>query len=177
MTPTNPATRPASPLRNRRLRHVGAIGLAVVAALTLTAPAFGAPPEFSTQVIPQSYSLECDGFDALVNLTITQREKLTVDQAGTPVLLTGKITIEGTLTNSVTGFTIQDPAHYTFRLELDTGRLAVNGLVLRRIAPGRGVVAHDAGLLIVEPDGTVVARGPKDFLNLGDQATVCDALG
>jgi len=100
------------------------------------------------------------------------------DQAGTPIRVQVHLDYEGVVTNPTTGRSVKDPGHATRFFDLTTGAHGPVGLYYSTVVPGVGVVFHDVGRLVRDPDNNVIFEaGPHDVLHGGDVALFCAALG
>jgi hypothetical protein len=143
-----------------------AIAVAFAGVLALGArPAAAAAP--SVQFFHDEFLLEpvatCDGFVILSSGSVDVRVTTSYDQAGNPVRLQIFHSFtDSLLTNSVTGFSVPDRGHDTATIDLVTGETSIVGLTFQTTIPGQGTVAKTVGLIIFEPDGNVVIRGPHE---------------
>ena len=176
------------PTRHRFSRcPVGALGLlAAVAAALLTLPmaASATAPTIETSHTegPGIFAGPCPNGVTLTAYNIEDVRITTFyDEEGNPVRVVTKVDDSGTVTNPVTGQTVENPAHETFFLDLVTGTESVAGLDFKATVPGVGVVFHDAGRVMVDAEGNVTFEaGPKDVFHTEGEhrirANFCKAL-
>jgi len=149
----------------------------IFAAVGLAQPASAAPP--TVQTVHEEFMdveiIDCGDFQILASATVDVRETIYFDKDGNEIRLMAHITYIGTLTNSVTGFSVSDPGHHTFFLDFVTGTERTTGLIYQITIPGQGSVVMDVGSITFEADGDVVIHGPHDVFVEGD-AALCAAL-
>ena len=68
---------------------------------------------------------------------------------------------------------IRDPGHFTDRFDLTDGTIRTAGLIFNIVVPGHGSVAQDVGLIIIEPDGDLVIKGPHEVFEQGIASLLC----
>src|SRR4051794_39879886 len=140
-----------SPTHHRlRRRPVRALGLLVAAAALLTLPmvASATPPTVET-FHTEGVGIFAGPCPNGVTLTAYNIEDVRIttfyDAQGNPVRVVTKVDDSGTVTNPVTGQTVENPAHYIDVIDLVSGTDYVAGLLYKATVPGVGVVFHDAG--------------------------------
>jgi hypothetical protein len=176
------------PTRRRlRCRSMGALGLlAAITAALLTLPMVAsatAPTiERSHTEGPGIFAGPCPNGVTLTAYNIEDVRMTTFyDAQGNPVRLVIKVDDSGTVTNPVTGQTVENPAHETFFIDLVTGTETQVGLDFKATVPGVGVVFHDAGTITFDAEGNVIFEaGPKDVFNTPGEHVIrqnfCKAL-
>lgn len=151
------------------LRPVVAL-LALFAVLALARSAAAAPPTF--EEVHEEFTLEptgilCDGFEILASATVDIRRTRFYDKAGNYDYARVHVTYVGSLTNSVTGYTVKDIAHQNNFHDIVEGTFRIAGILFQTAVPGQGTVAKDVGLIVFEPDGDVVVHGPHEVFDQG----------
>jgi hypothetical protein len=126
--------------------------LAAVAAVPVTAStAHGTPPVTTTFPFQEINALvaNCGAFQILANYEGTLTETVFFDQSGNPVRVSLHGKARGTLTNSVTGYTVQDaPTIAYFSFDLEHGTSTHVGVDYHITVPGEGVVVLQAGRIV-----------------------------
>jgi hypothetical protein len=109
--------------------------------------------------------LSCGSFQVLENATFTDTFTLFYDQAGNVTQAVFHIRIVGTLSNSLTGTSVPEEAHYnvtdTFATPGDFSTITATytGQVFTVTLPGSGLILHDVGTVVFAPDGTITFEG------------------
>jgi hypothetical protein len=108
------------------------VALSVAAALAVAGTAVAAGPVRSEAVFdfpdPELYT-ECDGYEVVLSDMRIERRSLTWYVGDTPVLERRHVEFSGTFTNSETSKTGTFSGHLTIEFELQTGGLALTGLL------------------------------------------------
>jgi hypothetical protein len=109
--------------------------------------------------------VSCDSFQVLESATFTDTFTLFYDQTGNVTKAVFHIRIVGTLSNSLTGTSVPEEAHYTqtttfatpgdFSTRTDT----YTGQVYTVTLPGGGLILHDVGKVVLASDGTITFEG------------------
>ena len=135
---------------------------------------FAATPTNFTFHNEGSFEIDCGSYT--LNYYYIQDGRVTdfTDNAGNPTQELAQIDGNRILTNEATGYSVQAPGHWTITADLQTGVVQEIGLVIHLNIPGKGIVALDAGKIIVDADGNFTfLAGPK----LVDRdAVLCAAL-
>jgi hypothetical protein len=159
-------------------RLIALVSLALALSLGLAVVASAADPTFtdeSAHVVQNPY-IKCGTFNVVGDFSITRRITTFYDNDGTAVRRVAHISIDGTLTNSVTGASLDYMREGTFTQNLFDGSTVTNGQRTRVTAPGSGIVLQDMGRIVREGSAIVFLAGPTDFLDYqsGDSSGVQD---
>lgn len=154
--------------------------LALLTVLGLAHSAAAAPPTVTFQEVHDEFTLEptgivCVGFEILASATVDIRRTRFYDEAGNYLRAIVHVTYVGSLTNSVTGYTVKDTAHQTNFHDIVEDTFRTAGILYQTTVPSLGTVAKDVGVIIFEPDGDVVVRGPHEVFEQGDEL-LCSVL-
>jgi hypothetical protein len=148
----------------------------VLLALASVRTAFAAQPLIEPFRFEGTYvAADCGSFLALAEFVEEGRVTTFFDQAGNPTRVQWIGQYEGTLTNSVTGTTLQDPAYFRYTEDLEEGTLTVNGLWYGIRVQGEGMAVLVAGRFVIGEQGLVFESGPHQLSNLS-AADICAAL-
>ena len=132
---------------------------------------FGTP---STGV-PYGY-VACNGASVIVNLQGEMRVNAFYNEMGQLELLKRHISYSGTLSSPVTGISVPHEGNATLTIDFLDNTTTITGLYHATVLPGQGVVFLDAGIVVVEADGTVsFVGGPHDYY-LEETDQLCAAL-
>lgn len=153
----------------------------VFAALAVgTAPASAVPParETASFEITDFPVGSCGAFNILGNAEVTLRTTTFFDGGGNPTLVEVYVERRGNFVNSITGSAVTDFGTFTIFLDFQRGTQAWIGVVFHVNVPGEGVVALDAGSIVVSLDadvgtyfamaetiGVVFEGGPHELFN------------
>jgi hypothetical protein len=148
------------------------VGLAFAGASSATAPTFS---DEHVHVVANPY-IVCSGFVAVGDFDVTRNIATFYDSDGNAVSRTAHISVEGTLTNSLTGVSLRLTRHGTFTQDLIDGSTFTLGQRTLVTAPGEGIVLQDMGRIVREGGAIVFEAGPSDFLDYqsGDATGVED---
>ncbi len=149
-------------MKRRLLPFIVALVLA-----TAAVPAFAAPPETTTEetIITnepltdfEGNTLDCADFGAaypfnmIENAVRTDRVTTYVDKQGNPIRTQVHVKYTGSLTNSVTGYSVSDtPDSFMLVFDHRDQTLTVVGLTWSINLPGEGHVVLNAGRLVFDP--------------------------
>ena len=157
-------------LRNRLL-----LLLPLVAATALLAPAGPAgatPPTTETFHEASAFDIDCGTFVLHEEFVQDVRETTFYDAEGNPVRLLIHVHFVGTIT-APDGQVIRDPGYWSADVDLTDETFRQRGLIFNIAVPGHGSVAQDVGVIIFEPDGDVVIKGPHEVFEQGLEALIC----
>ena len=157
-------------LRNRLL-----LLLPLVGAIALGAPAgpAGATPPTTERFHEEfAFDIDCGTFVLHEEVVFDSRETTFYDAEGNPVRILEYVQFVGTIT-APDGQVIRDPGHFTADIDLTDETFTQRGLIFNIVVPGHGSVAQDVGLIIFEPDGDVVIKGPHEVFQQGLEALLC----
>ena len=166
---------------SKGLLYVGAVlatAFAAIAAAPLSASA--APPETTTtEILDINVPVEnCGSFTIIANYTGTIKETLYFNNQGDPIRLLFQGRARGTLTNSVSGYSVKDaPSVRNGFVDLVKGTETDVGVDFHITVPGEGVVVLQAGRIVFNggPPPTFVA-GPHLGPPAESKAILCAAL-
>jgi hypothetical protein len=147
----------------RRRSTVLAPLLGVVAFLALVLPAAARPPVTETVTDSGTFVVaeNCPGgYDVVIAWNNTIRMTTFYDAAGEVVRVVSHVDGNGTISNSVTGYTLEgsSPSIETTWMRprnpgLDSGDKVTVGLYLKNTVPGKGIVLLDAGRVVFDAAG------------------------
>jgi hypothetical protein len=148
------------------------LGLIFVGAASADAPTV---IEESFKVFLNPY-VDCGSFVVTSEGDVTRRITTFYNSDGTPIRRVFHISVDGTMTNSVTGTSLSLTREGTVTLDLVDGSMVTAGQRTRTVAPGEGIVLQDMGIIVREGGVIVFQAGPRDFLDyqLGDATGVQD---
>ena len=139
------------------------------------------PPDTTTDefVLEGEWIGDCDGFSILAYGEHKLIEKLYYDQDGE----LAKIQVHWSIINgkvynseNPSRFLPEGPDHFRYVIDPDSGNLTQSGLALHVKAPGYGVIAINAGRIILDPDWNVLWQaGQNDFFT-GELDALCAYL-
>jgi len=149
---------------------IGALAFAGVA--SATAPTF---TDEHVHLVANPY-IVCGEFVVVGDFDVTRKIVTFYDSDGNAVSRTAHISVEGTLTNSLTGASLLISRHGTFTQDLIDGSTITLGQRTLVVAPGEGIVLQDMGRIVREAGAIVFEAGPSDFLDYqsGDATGVQD---
>jgi hypothetical protein len=149
--------------------------LPLVCAIALVAPAGSAeatPPTTETFHQEGSFDIDCGTFVLHEEFVFDSRDTTFYDAQGNPVRLQVHGTFVGTIT-APNGQVIRDPGHFMVDIDLTDGTERQVGLIFNIVVPGHGSVAQDVGVIIFEPDGDIVIKGPHEVFEQGVEPLLC----
>jgi len=153
----------------------------VVLSLYLVGVAMAVPPVTTTDefVLHGEWIGECDGFTILAYGEHKSIQKLYFDQDSelTKIQVHYSI-INGKVYNSEypSRYLPEGPDHFRFVVDPDSGNLTQSGLALHVQVPGYGVIALNAGRIILDPDWNILwEAGQNDFFT-GELDELCAYL-
>jgi hypothetical protein len=146
----------------RKVRTVVAIVVGVVS-LAVASSASAIPPK--TERFSQSgtgFWTSCEGFDIIVNFEFTGMITEFYDQNGDLVRVRGWFHGTGELVNTETGRTETGSSPSMFFDNFRTETTSVVGLQFHNNVPGQGIVALDAGRIVIDwaTDEVIFEAGP-----------------
>jgi hypothetical protein len=154
------------------------LGLACAVGLVLAAGASADAPTSVTEqvhVVTNPYII-CSNFVVVGDFAVTRRTTTFYDNNGNQTRRVLHIDVDGTVSNSVTGVSLDFLREGTFTQDLVDGSTVTTGQRTRVVAPGSGIVLQDMGRIVREGTAIVFEAGPSDFLNYqnGDASGVHD---
>jgi hypothetical protein len=148
--------------------------IAFIAAGASSASA-GTPTKTSFSGTYGPLSFPCTGFTDLVTNGVFSAFTIEYNSAGAWGTLSHENDTEMD-TNSVTGKQILVREAWDIRVDQTTGNASVTGDLFMSTFGGQGVLIHDAGLVVLDPDGNIILEaGFHDVTDNGQQA-FCSAL-
>jgi hypothetical protein len=162
---------------NRILRTLLAVSACAATSAGLAAGAQAAEPQRQTvvldRVIPAQHP--CAGFVVDARYHLVREITTWSDGSGTPTRQIIHVTVDGVLTNSVTGESVTSKGVRVFHSDLLTGALFTTGSNTIIHEPGGGAITLGTGLLEFGPGGVIVDyHGPTDA---AEYQALCDLLG
>lgn len=109
--------------------------------------------------------VSCGSFQVLESATFTDTFTLFYDQTGNVTQAVFHIRIVGILSNSLTGTSVPEEAHYTQTItfatpgDFSTRTDTYTGQVYKVTLPGGGLILHDVGKVVLASDGTITFEG------------------
>ena len=144
--------------------------------LTLPATAGALTVERQYFSDPFDGAFSCAGFDATYEGHDRGQIADYFDKAGNPIKQVGHINSIETDTNLLTGKSVVIRTHLAVHVDYVTGFHELTGSFNIGTFPGEGIVIHDSGRVVFDPNDIPVAiHGIHDTLTKGEQA-FCDAL-
>jgi hypothetical protein len=152
------------------MHRVASSCLSTALVLTVSSPAFAAPPErgteqFTGKGVPFFPCTELGHeFDVLIDFISRERYKIWRDTQGRITRIKAHVAGEGTIyptndpTNRNTG---SSPTNITIDFEAQT--LRISGQEFRNVVPGEGRVAHSSGTIVIPIDVTDRVAGDFEF--------------
>jgi hypothetical protein len=124
----------------------------------------------------------CGSFEILQSDTVTERFTIFYDQAGNVTQAVFHDRAEGTFSNSVTDNSVpfEGTANQTLTFatpgDFSTITTTFTGDIFKVTLPGGGLILHDVGRAVFEPDGTITFEaGPHQLLH-GEVQKLCAGL-
>jgi hypothetical protein len=145
------------------IMRVGALLASLVVAAFAAPVAFADPPSAETEQFVFSLDIDCGTFVLHEDVSFTVRTTTFYDAEGDPARVQAQVAFHGGLT-APDGTMIVDHGHYTDTLDLAAGAERFAGIAFNYLVPGHGGVVQDRGLVVIEPDGDVIVRGPHELL-------------
>ena len=156
-------------------RRIALLGAALLGVLALALPAGAAAPFRETFAESGSEPIPCDGFDAILERTITGRVTVYLDNDGNPLRAQVYATMAGSVVNSVSGKSVALRGHIHVIDDFDSGVATWTGPVFLANDPGRGSVITDTGRISFLGDEVVFEAGPHQVIEQG-AAVFCAAV-
>jgi hypothetical protein len=128
--------------------------------------------------INDELDLPCDGVTLHVSYAGSGRATTYFNDAGDPVRLLIRTTVQGSAVNTSTGRTLTDNETIVIVIDLVTGETTINGAPAHVTAPGEGIVIHDTGRIVFDANGNVTFEaGAHDQADQDPLQVYCSALG
>jgi hypothetical protein len=146
------------------------LGLAATAAAD--APTIS---EDNAHIVTNPY-INCGTFVVTGDFNVNRRITTFSASDGNAIRRVAHISVDGTLTNSATGASLDFLREGAFTQDLVDGSTVTAGQRTLVTAPGRGIVLQDMGRIVREGGAIVFEAGPTDFLDYqsGDPRGVQD---
>jgi len=140
--------------------------LALSSILLIAQPAGATPPSVDTFHEEGEFLFaDCGTFQLTETFTLDLRITTFFNAQGDAVSETTDVNFVGVITNSLSGNTYNDSAHFQVVTDLTTGETTVVGLARLTTVPGLGPVLHDTGKVIFDANGDVTfVAGPHNVL-------------
>ena len=166
---------------NRRLFRRSLLFIITFCALSLLVPfpAIASEPQVEAFdfIIDHEVIASCGDFNIIADGTGTTRIWTYFDREGNPVRVIIHGLYNGTLTNSVTGFSIIDaPSVSQITVDLVNGTQTNVGAFFTVTIPSEGVVFFDAGRLVFDGNGPPVFIAGQHHPPDESISILCDAL-
>jgi hypothetical protein len=157
---------------------VATVALAVALSLTLAVSASANAPTSVTEqlhLVTNPY-ITCSGFVVVGDFYVARTTTTFYDNDGNAISRVQHIHVDGKLSNSLTGASLDFLREGTFTQNLVDGSTVTTGQRTLVTTPGGGVVLQDMGRIVRERGVIVFEAGPSDFLNYqsGDRSGVED---
>jgi hypothetical protein len=121
----------------------------------------------------------CVGFNAISEMVEDHRVTMFFDNEGTAVGFQNHVTIEATITNSVTLTTVSDRSKFTVFVDFEDGTRTWAGKILATTVAGEGIVIHDAGKIVFDwpaHSNLIFVAGTHQFFLEGGTSLFCAAV-
>jgi hypothetical protein len=164
------------------IRRFVALTAVLIPLLTMGGPslAHAARPEITKSEFIEVNApvANCGSFTIIANYTGTIKTTLYFDAQGQPTRLLFQGRATGTLTNSVTGYSVKDaPSIANFTQDLVQGTFTRVGVDFHVTVPGAGVVILQAGRIVFDASGSpTFIAGPHLGPPAASTAALCAAL-
>lgn len=158
---------------------VAALAMVFASTIAATRTAFAVPPETTkTEFVEINAPVaNCGDFTIIANYTGTIKETVYFNAQGDPVRLLFQGRATGTLTNSVTGYSVKDaPSIRNSFVDLVTGTATHVGVDFHITVPGAGVVVLVAGKIVFEGNGPPTFIAGPHLDPAASKAALCAAL-
>ena len=163
------------------MRLSGVLFASLFCALSLAGSVSASPPVIQGHSeFTDSLDIPCGAFKLHEDLRVHTRSTTFFDRQGLPARVVVHFRLEGTITGpgGRTARILTRSTDSTIDLagtpgdgENDT--TWHRGLVALITVPGRGSVVQDMGLVVRQPDGTLIFRGPHDVFESGLAPLIC----
>jgi hypothetical protein len=159
----------------RRLLILTALALSSI--LLIAQPAGATPPSVETFHEEGDFLFaDCGTFQLTETFTLDLRVTTFFNAQGDAVSATTYVNYVGVITNSLSGNTYPDLAHFQVVTDLTTGETTVVGLARLTTVPGLGPVLTGMGRVIFDANGNITfIAGPHTVL-LGTAPDPCTVL-
>jgi hypothetical protein len=159
-------------------KFIPLLALALALGLVLAAGASANAPTSVTEqvhVVTNPY-ITCSNFVVVGDFYVTRTVITFYDNDGNAIRRVLHIHVDGTLSNVVTGASLDFLREGTFTQDLVDGSTVTTGQRTLVVAPGKGIVLQDMGRIVREGNVIVFEAGPSDFLDYqgGDASGVED---
>lgn len=158
------------------------LGISILS-LVFAATASAVRPGIIETHLELSFDINCGTFLLHGNDVIDERVTIFVDDAGNRTRMQVYQRLVGVITNP-DGETFRADGHITSFVDFSgtpddpsDDTLTIAGLVFGIPVPGMGLVAQDTGLIMFNPDGSVVIHGPHEVFMQGFAPLICPVLG
>jgi hypothetical protein len=164
--------------RRVRIRSSFAVTAMLVSAsvLIIAEPALAKAPQAHQSSFQFSGVVNCRSFVDRYTDRYSIVGRTYFDHAGTAVRIIDHVRHTSTDRNSVTGLVVHQHDRYNIVTEVRTGILRVSGGLFRINRPGRGMVIHDVGRVVMDKDGNLIFTAGRHQVLGNDSTVFCSAL-
>jgi hypothetical protein len=126
--------------------------------------------------------ISCSSFQVLETATAPIRFIVLYNQEGNVTQGAFHVRLGGILSNSVTGASVPEEAHFTESQtfatpgDFSTMTITITGADFKVTLPGSGLILHDVGKVVFAPDGTITFEGGPHQQLHGEVQKLCAAL-
>ena len=135
-----------------------------------------------TDVVNAPLGVSCGSFQVLESATAPIRFTVFYNQAGNVTQGIFHVRLVGILSNSVTGTSVPEQAHFTETQtfatpgDFSTVTITITGVDFKVTLPGSGLILHDVGKVVFAPDGAITFEGGPHQQLHGEVQKLCAAL-
>ncbi len=137
---------------------------------------------FTASHVNTDTGISCGSFQVLESATDTLRFTFFYNQAVnvTESVFHGRLV--GTLSNSMTGSSVPEEAHFTVTRtfatpgDFSTATVTITGQFYKVTLPGSGLILLDVGKVVIAPDGTITFEGGLHQVFNNQVQQLCAAL-
>jgi hypothetical protein len=154
-----------------------AVLLTTMMAVAVISPALALQPEIVHLQIHRHWDDfgVCDGYNVIGDFDVTREDVTFFDKDGTPIKVDYFVHYEGTLTNSVTGKSLDDKGDVKNTVDLVNDTFTQTGGLRHTTVSGLGIVIQETGRIILDDaSGGILFVTPRMSVDEGLQ--LCAAL-
>ncbi len=151
--------------------------ISILTAVISVGPALAYQPEIVNLQIHRHWDDfgVCDGYTVIGDFNVTRKDVTFFDKDHTPIKVDYFVHYEGTLTNSVTGKTLDDKGDFKNTFDLVSGTITQTGGLRHTTASGLGIVIHETGRVVVD-DATGGILFVTPGMSVNENLQLCAAL-
>ena len=151
--------------------------ISIITAVTAVVPALAYQPEIVDLQIHRHWEDfgVCDGYNVIGDFDVTRKDVTFFDKKGIPVSVDYFVHYEGTLTNSVTGKTLDDRGDVKNTVDFVNGTFTQTGGLRHTTAHGLGIVIQETGKVISD-DATGGILFVTPGMSSDENSQLCAAL-